>query len=74
MLLEQIYRSHYYTPAPDGIAVQFRSEFFATLDRFGLLTAPRQALLEIGASNGDVLAELKITNRRRPCVCVRTRS
>lgn len=58
MLLEQIYRSHYYTPAPDGIAVQFRGEFFATLDRFGL-TTPRQALLEIGASNGDVLAELK---------------
>ncbi|HEX4971446.1 MAG TPA: class I SAM-dependent methyltransferase [Steroidobacteraceae bacterium] len=57
-LLEQIYRSHYYTPAPDGIGVQFRNEFLAALDAFGLLM-PRQSLLEIGASNGDVLAELR---------------
>ena len=57
-LLEQIYRSHYYTPAPDGIAVQFRDDFLSTVEEFGLL-GRRHALLEIGASNGDVLAEVK---------------
>lgn len=57
-LLERIYRSHYYTPAPDGIAVQFRDDFLTTIEGFGLL-GRRQALLEIGASNGDVLAEIK---------------
>lgn len=56
-LLERIYRSHYYTPAPDGIAVQFRNDFLSTIGEFGLL-APRRVLLEIGASNGDVLAEV----------------
>ena len=54
----RIYRSHYYTPAPDGIAVQFRNDFLSAVDRFGL-TTPRRVLLEIGASDGDVLAELK---------------
>jgi len=58
-LLETIYRSHYYTPAPDGIAEQFRNDFIAALTKFGLLTKRRHVLLEIGASNGDVLAELK---------------
>jgi hypothetical protein len=57
-LLETIYRSHYYTPAPDGLAVQFRDDFLATVDSFGLLSA-RTSLLEIGASDGDVLAEMK---------------
>jgi len=57
-LLERIYRQHYYTPAPDGFAVQFRDDFLATLQTFGLMT-PRKALVEIGASNGDVLAEVR---------------
>ena len=57
-LLARIYRSHYYTPAPDGIAVQFRNDFLSVIDRFGL-TTPRRVLLEIGASDGDVLAELR---------------
>ncbi len=57
-LLEHIYRQHYYTPAPDGMAVQFRDDFLATLDDFGLMT-PRHTLLEVGASNGDVLAEIR---------------
>lgn len=57
-LLETIYRSHYYTPAPDGIAVQFRNEFLSAVDSFGLLSA-RTTLLEIGASDGDVLAEMR---------------
>ncbi len=57
-LLETIYRSHYYTPAPGGMAVTFRNEFMATMERFGLL-GPRRRLLEIGASDGDVLAELQ---------------
>jgi hypothetical protein len=56
--LERIYRSHYYTPAPDGIAVQFRNDFLLMLEKFGLVS-PRQVLLEIGASDGDVLAELR---------------
>jgi 2-polyprenyl-3-methyl-5-hydroxy-6-metoxy-1,4-benzoquinol methylase len=57
-LLEDIYRSHYYTPAPDGIAVQFRNDFLSALQSFGLMSA-RTTLLEIGASDGDVLAEVK---------------
>jgi hypothetical protein len=57
-LLEKIYRSHYYTPAPGGMAVTFRNEFLATMQRFGLLR-PRRRLLEIGASDGDVLAEMQ---------------
>jgi hypothetical protein len=57
-LLESIYRSHYYTPAPGGMAVTFRNEFMAAMGRFGLLR-PRRKLLEIGASDGDVLAELQ---------------
>jgi hypothetical protein len=57
-LLERIYRSHYYTPAPDGIATQFRDDFMSALETFGLIS-PRESLLEIGASDGDVLAEMK---------------
>jgi Methyltransferase domain len=57
-LLERIYRSHYYTPSPDGIAVQFRNDFLSTLESFGLMR-PRRVLLEIGASGGDVLAYLR---------------
>ena len=57
-LLERIYRSHYYTPAPDGIATQFRDDFLLAIDEFGLL-ATRRVLLEIGASKGDVLADVR---------------
>lgn len=57
-LLESIYRSHYYTPAPAGIGVEFRNAFVEALIRFGVI-GPKQVLLEIGASSGDVLAELK---------------
>lgn len=57
-LLERIYREHYYTPAPDGIAVTFREAFVAALEDFGLAT-PRGRILEIGASSGDLLAELR---------------
>lgn len=57
-LLERIYREHYYTPAPDGIAVTFRQAFMGALDAFGLVT-PRETVLEIGASSGDLLAELR---------------
>jgi hypothetical protein len=56
-LLENIYRSYYYTPAPDGIAVQFRDDYLAVLDKLGL-AGRRRVLLEIGASSGDVLAAL----------------
>lgn len=58
-LLERIYRSHYYTPTPDGIAVQFRNDFLAILEKFEML-GPKRVLLEIGASNGDVLQELRL--------------
>lgn len=61
-LLERIYRQHYYTPAPDGMAVQFRDDFLAALQDFGLMT-PRRALLEIGASSGDVLEEIRMRTR-----------
>ncbi len=57
-LLERIYREHYYTPAPDGIAVTFRQAFLGTLDDFGLVQ-PLGTVLEIGASSGDLLAELR---------------
>jgi Methyltransferase domain len=57
-LLETIYRSYYYTPAPGGLAVQFRNDFLSALDTFDLMS-PREALLEIGASDGDVLAAMK---------------
>lgn len=57
-LLERIYREHYYTPAPDGIAVTFRQAFVRALDDFGVVT-PRETVVEIGASSGDLLAELR---------------
>ncbi len=57
-LLESIYRSHYYTPAPDGLARQFRDEFISALEAFGLI-APRSTVLEIGASDGEVLEAMK---------------
>jgi len=57
-LLEVIYRSHYYTPAPDGLAVQFRNDFMALLLRLGLV-GQRRVLLEIGASDGELLADIK---------------
>jgi SAM-dependent methyltransferase len=56
-LLASIYRSYYYTPAPGGIAVQFREDFLAALAEAGLLEG-RRVLLEIGCSAGEVLAEL----------------
>jgi hypothetical protein len=57
-LLERIYRNHYYTPAPDGIALQFRNDFLSALESFGLIST-RRSLLEIGASDGELLAEMK---------------
>lgn len=57
-LLERIYQSHYYTPAPGGFAQQFRNDFLQALQTFGI-DGTRRTLLEIGASDGDVLAELK---------------
>ncbi|HVZ34122.1 MAG TPA: methyltransferase domain-containing protein, partial [Polyangiaceae bacterium] len=56
-LLARIYRSHYYTPAPGGFALQFRNDFLAALEHNGVV-GHRRALLEIGASDGDVLSEL----------------
>ena len=35
-VLREIYRSHYYTPAPAGIGVQFRNDFLAALESFRL--------------------------------------
>jgi Methyltransferase domain len=57
-VLRNIYRSHYYTPAPDGIGVRFRDDFLETMESFRLSKMPR-VLLEIGASDGDVLARFK---------------
>jgi hypothetical protein len=57
-LLERIYREHYYTPAPDGIAVQFRDDFLAVVRDFGLM-GERQSVVEIGASAGDALATIR---------------
>jgi hypothetical protein len=57
-LLERIYREHYYTPAPDGIAVTFRQAFVGALEDFGLITR-RGTVVEIGASGGEVLDELR---------------
>src|SRR5690606_25441523 len=39
-------------------AAQFRNDFLDSMERFGLLK-PRKVILEIGASNGDALAEVK---------------
>ena len=57
-LLERIYRQHYYTPAPDGLAVQFRNDFVSALKELGLL-GPRRVVVEIGASDGGLLAEIQ---------------
>jgi hypothetical protein len=57
-LLEAVYRNFYYTPAPDGIAVTFREQFLATLEEFGI-TGRRSVLVEVGASSGDLLAEVR---------------
>jgi SAM-dependent methyltransferase len=56
-LLASIYRNYYYTPAPDGIAIQFRDDFLAAMADFGLLAGVR-AMLEVGCSSGELLAEL----------------
>ena len=56
--LEEIYRNHYYTPAPSGMGVQFRDEFLACLGALGVTDTPR-VLLEIGASDGDTLEVLR---------------
>lgn len=66
-LLEQIYREHYYTPAPDGVGVQFRDDFISALETFGLLR-PRNSLLEVGASSGDVLQMLRARTGARQAV------
>ncbi|HVC02274.1 MAG TPA: methyltransferase domain-containing protein [Steroidobacteraceae bacterium] len=58
-LLKDIYRSHYYTPAPAGMGMQFRDVFLRTLDECGLLRAGA-SLLEIGASDGNVLHEMML--------------
>lgn len=57
-LLERIYKNHYYTPAPSGIGMQFRNEFLLALQKFRI-DGEVHTLLEIGASDGDVLAELR---------------
>jgi Methyltransferase domain len=57
-LLEAVYRNFYYTPAPDGIAATFREEFLAALEEFGI-AGRRRVLVEIGASSGDLLAEVR---------------
>jgi SAM-dependent methyltransferase len=57
-LLERIYESHYYTPAPSGVGVKFRNAFIKIVEQFGLVK-PCEVLLEIGAADGDVLAELR---------------
>jgi hypothetical protein len=56
--LSDIYRSHYYTPAPSGIGALFREEFIATLDGLGV-GASRNVLLEIGAADGELLEALR---------------
>jgi len=56
--LRNIYRSHYYTPAPSGIGAQFRNDFLQVLHEQQLISTAR-VLLEVGAADGDVLAELK---------------
>jgi hypothetical protein len=56
--LRSIYRSHYYTPAPHGIGTQFQDEFLRALAEREALSTTR-AILEIGASDGGVLAELR---------------
>ncbi len=63
-LLARIYRSHYYTPAPGGIGNQFRDDFIAALGRFALL-GEQDVLLEIGASDGDVLSDLRTRTAAR---------
>ncbi|MEO8006214.1 MAG: class I SAM-dependent methyltransferase [Betaproteobacteria bacterium] len=57
-LLKNIYTSHYYTPAPVGLGVAFRNSFLSVLDSFKI-SGRAKVLLEVGASDGDVLAELK---------------
>jgi hypothetical protein len=56
-LLAGIYRSYYYTPAPAGIGVQFQDDFLAAAGRFGVLREGA-TVLEIGASSGELLAEV----------------
>jgi Methyltransferase domain len=56
--LEEIYRNHYYTPAPSGMGVQFRNEFLACLSALGVTDTAR-VLLEVGASDGDTLEVLR---------------
>jgi hypothetical protein len=52
--LAAIYRNFYYTPAPDGIATQFREDFLDFMQR-SKACRDAQTILEIGASAGDVL-------------------
>ena len=60
-LLQSIYASHYYTPAPDGIGVTFRDQFFnalaeSLLQQFSNKSA---SIMEIGSSSGETLEWFK---------------
>lgn len=66
--LEKIYRQHYYTQAPDGIAVEFQQSFIDQLSVFGL-ARPKISLLEIGGATGDTLFKLsKSLEAARACM------
>lgn len=58
-VLSRIYENHYYTPSPDGVGAQFRDDFMAVMERFGLAVRSGRSLLEIGASSGDALSRLR---------------
>ena len=58
--LARIYRSHYYTPAAEGVGVGARNDFMAFLGANSARSAftPGRAL-EVGCSSGEVLNEIR---------------
>lgn len=58
-LLENIYRSHYYTPAAEGIATGTRQQFIDWLAASVSGHAAPRSVLEVGCSSGEMLCEVK---------------
>lgn len=57
-LMDKVYQSYYYTPAPEGVGATFRKEFIEFLLPH-LQPNSAGAILEIGSSSGEILAQLR---------------
>ena len=57
-LMDQVYQSYYYTPAPEGIGATFRHEFIAFAGPHITRLPAGAGILEICSSSGELLADI----------------